>query len=81
MCVYQCTPETVIYDKKNKTTILLPSSEASLYACFDKKSTCIYTKSELKKACSFYSEQIESQELFYDSLSTLIQLNLIEPVE
>ena len=82
MCVYtNVLPKQLSMIRKTKLPFLLPSSEAALYACFDEKSTDIYTKSELKKACCFYSEQVESQELFYDSLSALIQLNLIEPVE
>ena len=69
----------VIFDNLTKTTLLLPSTEAKLYSCFNENEMC--TEAQLKDVTNFISEEADSATLFYDSLSTLIQLNLIESIE
>jgi hypothetical protein len=76
-----CPPEIVIFDSLTKTTLLLPAAEARLYACFDNDKTQSFTEEQLKEATSFFSEQTDSYTIFYDSLSSLVQLNLIEPIK
>jgi len=62
-------------------TLLLPSAEAKIYSCFKDDDSKRFTEDYLKNSTDFFSEQTDSATLFYDSLSTLIQLNLIESIE
>jgi len=70
----------VIFDNLTKMTLLLPSPEAKIYSCF-KGDNKKLTEEQLKNATDFFLEQTDSATLFYDSLSTLVQLNLIESFE
>lgn len=78
---YECSPEVVVFDILTKNTLLLPAAETALFLCFDKDKNPKVAEEQLKKSVTFFSTQTDSASLFYDSLSTLIQLNLIESIE
>lgn len=78
---YRCPPEIVVFDNLTKTTLLLPSPEAKIYSCFEGSENKMLTEEYLKNSTDFLSDQTDPNTLFYDSLSTLIQLNLIESIE
>lgn len=61
-------------------TVLLPLPEAKIYSCFEEDSDIKLTEEQLKSLSGLFTGHTNSSTLFYDSLSALIQLNLVESI-